>query len=427
MQRDSTRSWVVIVLVGIALTVSQMDRIILSIAAPTLMSERHISGTALGILLSSFAWTYTLFQLPSGWMVDRFGAKGIMTFAFVCWSIVCAVTGLAPTFLALMVCRLTLGAAEAPFYAVAHSTMASAFTDRRRGLATAIYTKGASLGPAAGVLVGSWLFLRYGWSRMFMIVGIVSLVFLLPWLLAVPRSMEGSSPRAERIQWRTVKMLLRTRAVWGVSLGYFGFLYLFYIYTTWLPTYLSKERGLSTADIAWMASIPFLISLAAGPATGFIVDWLIGRRYSQTVVRKSAIAIGLLLGAAIIPAAFAPDATIAAILFVTALAGQSISAVNMLALPSAIAPTGHAGFIGAFQQMLGSVGGIASPIVTGILYDKERDFKMAIVCAGAMLLIAAVGFILIVPRIEPIRLEGDCQSDASGRSLADTATFPGSA
>src|SRR6266436_2472730 len=86
VQKDSLRSWLVIVLLGVALTISQMDRMLLSIAAPTMMSERHISGTTLGILLSSFAWTYTLLQLPSGWLVDRFGAKLVLGLAFAFWS-----------------------------------------------------------------------------------------------------------------------------------------------------------------------------------------------------------------------------------------------------------------------------------------------------------------------------------------------------
>ncbi len=92
MQKDSLRSWLVIVLVGVALTISQMDRMLLSIAAPTMMKEQQITGTALGILLSSFSWTYTIFQLPSGWLVDRYGAKKILALGFVCWSFACALT-----------------------------------------------------------------------------------------------------------------------------------------------------------------------------------------------------------------------------------------------------------------------------------------------------------------------------------------------
>jgi MFS family permease len=401
----------VIGLLGVALTISQMDRMLLSIPAPTMMSEQHISGTTLGILLSSFAWTYTLLQLPSGWLVDRFGAKLVLGLAFAFWSIACALTGSASTFSALIACRLTLGAAEAPFYPAAHSSMAHAFTERRRGLATAIYTKGASLGPALGAIVGTWLLLNYGWSPMFIIVGIVSLVFLVPWMMIMPGSRENAAPKSEKVGWATMKELLGKRAVWGVSLGYFGFLYLYHIYITWLPTYLAKSRGLSTSQIAWMASVPFLVSLVAGPLSGFVADLLIGKGYSQTVVRKSAIGTGLLLGSAVILAVFVRDAQTAAILFVVALAGQSISATSMLALPSAIAPTGHAGFIGAFQQMLGSLGAIVAPIVTGVLYDKNQDFESAILCAGAMLVLAAVSFIIILPRVEPIRLGGDDPTD----------------
>ncbi len=394
----------VILLVGVALTISQMDRMLLSIAAPKMMTDGHMTGTALGILLSSFSWTYTLFQLPSGWLVDRFGPKKVLSVAFALWSLSCAATGLSSLFLFLIGCRLFLGAFEAPLYAVAHATMATAFSDRRRALATAIYAKGVSLGPALGAVIGTYLLLNFGWSHMFFIVGIGSLFFLIPWQIAVPKTLDAPAVKKEEFNWGTTRELLKSRAVWGVSLGYFGFLYLYYIYATWLPTYLSKERGMSMQDIAWLASVPFLISLVAGPLTGWLADLLIAKGYSSTLVRKTAIGVGLFLGAAIIPAVYAADPATAAILFVVALAGQAISATNMLALPSAIAPKGHAGFVGSLQQMLGAIGGIISPIVTGIIYDGTKDFRTAIVVAGGMLLLAAFSFLILIRRVEPIVL-----------------------
>jgi MFS family permease len=303
-----------------------------------------------------------------------------------------------------------LGLFEAPLFAVAHATLARAFTDRRRALATAVYAKGVSLGPAFGALVGSWLLSRYGWSGMFMVVGLGSLVFLGPWLAVAPSGPETIAGARERFAWAQLGTVLSNRAVLGASLGYFGFLYLYYIHATWLPTYLSKARGLTTAQIAWMYSVSSVIALAAGPAAGWATDWLIGRGCSQTVVRKSMIGVGLLLEGAVVPAAFAKNATEAAVLFVIAMAGESIAVTNMLALPSAIAPAGRAGLVGAFQQSLGAIGGVVSPLVTGVLYDRTHDFKAAVVCAAAMLLMAAVCFLLVVPRIERVSLgkRGDC-------------------
>jgi MFS family permease len=404
MLKDSVRSWVVILLVGLALTISQMDRMLLSIAAPKMMVESHMTGTTLGILLSSFAWTYTLFQLPSGWLVDRFGPKKVLLVAYCLWSLSCAATGLGSAFLFLIGCRLFLGAFEAPLYAVAHASVAVSFSDRRRALATAIYAKGVSLGPALGALIGTYLLLNFGWSHMFMIVGFVSLLFVIPWQMAVPAALDVPVARKEEFNWLTVRELLKSRAVWGVSIGYFGFLYLYYIYATWLPTYLAKERHMSMQDIAWMASVPFLISLVTGPLTGWLADALITKGYSATIVRKSAIAIGLVLGAAIIPAVYATDPVTAAVYFMIALTGQAISATNMLALPSAVAPKGHAGFVGSFQQMFGALGGIVSPIVTGMIYDGTKDFRTAIVVAGGMLVLAAISFLIVIPRVEPVRL-----------------------
>lgn len=408
IRKDSAKSWGVLILAGLALTLAHSDRTLLAIAAPILVKQQHLSGTELGILLSAFSWTYMLAQLPSGWLVDRFGAKTVLTVSFIGWSLVSALTGLGTVFWFLLVCRLLLGLFEAPVFGVAHSLMAQLFTDRRRALAAAVYSKGVSLGPALGAAGGSYLLLQFGWSAMFVIVGLGSMLFLIPWLAFAPaKPKEAAVPADRRIDWAVVRELLGNRAVLGVSVGYFGFLYLYYIYATWLPTYLAEARGLSTAEIAWMATVPFLISLAAGPVVGWFTDWLIGRGYSQTKVRKSAIGIGLLLGGAVVPAAFATDGHEAAVLFVVALVGQSISAANMLALPSAIAPEGRAGLVGSFQQMFGALGGVVSPLLTGVLFDYTHDFRAAILCAAAMLVLSAFCFLVLLPRVERVTLRGE--------------------
>jgi MFS family permease len=325
--------------------------------------------------------------------------------------LISAATGFGTVFGFLLACRLLLGLFEAPLFGVAHSLMAQLFSDRRRALAAAVYSKGVSLGPALGAAGGSYLLMHYGWSAMFVIVGIGSLLFLVPWLAFAPaKQAEPVAAVDRRIDWAVVRELLGNRAVLGVSVGYFGFLYLYYIYATWLPTYLAEARGLSTAEIAWMATVPFLISLAAGPVTGWFTDWLIGRGYSQTKVRKSAIGIGLLLGGAVVPAAFASDGHEAAVLFVIALVGQSISAANMLALPSAIAPEGRAGLVGSFQQMFGALGGVVSPILTGVLFDLTHDFRAAILCAAAMLVLSAFCFLILLPRIERVSLRATAEA-----------------
>lgn len=416
MKKDSPTSWLVIVMIGVALTLSQLDRMLLSIAAPSML--QHMSGTSMGILLSAFAWTYTALQMPSGWLVDRFGAKRVLTIAFIAWSLICALTGATASFAALIACRLLLGAAESPLHPVAHATMARAFSERRRGLAAAIYSKGSSLGPAIGALLGSWLLLKFGWSMMFVIVGLGSLILVLPWIKFAPQALNEGRPR-QKTDRAVVARMLKSRAIWGLSLGYLGFLYLYYIYVTWLPAYLSKARGLSTAEVAWMSSVPFIVSLITGPSSAFIADGLIARGWSPTYVRKGAIAIGLALSAMVVPAVFATDAAGAAVWFVLSLAGQSIAASAMLALPSAIAPKGHAGFVGGIQQLMGGVGGIIAPIITGVLYDKSHNFQAAALFCGAMLVLSAVSFLLILPKVEQMQLSEESPADDFGATTVN--------
>ena len=143
----------VLVLLGLSVLINYIDRSNLSIAAPLLKDEFHISNTQLGTLLAAFFWTYGLMQMPAGWLVDRFDVKWVFAAGFFLWSIATAVTGLLHGFTALIAVRVILGVGESVAFPSYSKVLSTYFPESRRGFPNALLIAGLSLGPAIGILV----------------------------------------------------------------------------------------------------------------------------------------------------------------------------------------------------------------------------------------------------------------------------------
>jgi ACS family D-galactonate transporter-like MFS transporter len=406
MEKDSLRSWIVIFVLSGATSIAYVDRVLLSVAAPLMMTDLKIDGASTGILLSAFFWSYTLMQIPAGWMVDRYGPKRVLAAGYLLWTLSSTATGWITSYSGLLLSRLGLGIGEAPVYPACYNVVAQEFSERHRGLASAIYADGAKLGPALGAPLAAWLITLYGWRTMFVIVGVASLSWLVAWWgAATPRRDRLVTASPSRANGMEVLQLLKTREMWGIILGWFGYLYVFFVYVTWLPGYLVLERGFTILKAGWYSSLPFIVQFAFSLVGGWASDRSIQKGFSPTVVRKSAIALGLTLGTAIVPAALADSDRTGLILFLVALAGMGIASANMFALPPAIAPIGRSGLVGAIQNSAGALGGVLAPILTGALYDRLHSFTGALLAAAGMLAVSGFGYLIVLRRIEPMKAD----------------------
>ena len=178
----------VLVLLGLSVFINYIDRANLSVAAPLLKSELGLSASQLGILLSAFFWTYSFMQIPVGWLVDRFEVKWVFAIGFLIWSAATAFTGVVHTFVALLAIRVVLGVGESVAYPAYAKIFASHFVERQRGVANSVVGAGQRLGPAFGILFGGTLVARFGWRPFFIVLALVSLLWLSPWLQCMPRT-----------------------------------------------------------------------------------------------------------------------------------------------------------------------------------------------------------------------------------------------
>lgn len=185
--------WGVLILLVLSVSINYIDRGNLSIAAPLLKDELGTSASQLGLLLSAFFWTYSVFQVVSGWLVDRFDVNCILAGGFFLWSAATAATGLVRGITLLIVLRLLLGIGESVAYPCYSKILAEHFAEHQRGLANSLIDAGSKCGPALGTLMGGMLMARFGWRPFFIVLGVGSLVWLPLWFRWMPRARQAAA------------------------------------------------------------------------------------------------------------------------------------------------------------------------------------------------------------------------------------------
>src|SRR6266571_789381 len=251
---DEIRLSRVLLLLALSVFINYLDRGNLSIAAPLLKNEFQLSATQLGVLLSSFFWTYSFFLPVSGWLVDRLDVKWVIAGGFFLWSAATAATGAVHAFGTLLLARLALGAGESVSYPACSTILSRYFPEHKRGFANASIVAGMALGPALGTLAGGILMSRFGWRPVFLVVGLTSLLWLLPWLRWMPKGHRDFSSQSG-LSAPGMLQILEQRSAWGTCVGLFCMNYLMYFLLTWLPFYLTHERHFSLAAMAKIAGL----------------------------------------------------------------------------------------------------------------------------------------------------------------------------
>ena len=294
--------------------------------------------------------------------------------------------------------RVLLGIGEAPQFPTCARVVRDWFNPRDRGLATGIFNCASSLGTAIAVPLLTFLMLSFGWRTMFMIMGVAGLAMAAIWYLVYRNPTEvaltpeenvyrtqGDPPgQRTKVTLREWKQLFRFRTTWGMILGYFGCIYLTWIYTAWLPGYLEIERHMSVKFTGLAAAVPFAWGVVGGVLGGYSSDILVRRGVSPVKSRRYPAAIALLGTAACTVAAAYVSSNALAIAFISAsLFLVYVTSTCAWALSSVAAPTNCTASIGAMQNFGGYLGGALAPTVTGLIVQQTGSFVPALVVGAA--------------------------------------------
>jgi MFS transporter, ACS family, D-galactonate transporter len=390
-------------LLAISVFINYIDRGSLSIAAPALKDELHFSDAQLGILLSAFFWTYAGFQILSGWLVDRFNVNWVMAGGFLVWSVSTAATGLIHGFEMLLVMRLVLGVGESVAFPSYSKILAKHFPESVRGRANAFIAVGIAAGPAFGIFFGAMLIARYGWRPFFVGLGLLCLLWLLPWMKWMPRgSGLAVSPGA---QTPGIPEILTQRSAWGTFGGLFSYNYLSYFLLTWLPFYLVRERHFSMQKMGKIGGAAYLTLAVSALISGWVSDLWIARGGRITRVRKTFTAAGL-AGASCFCLAvvvFAFDSRLALFFLFATCASAGLCTSNLWAITQTLAGPHAAGKWTGLQNFVGNFAGILSPALTGFVVERTGHFFWAFAAAAAVLMAGAMCWAFVVGPLEQVQ------------------------
>jgi ACS family glucarate transporter-like MFS transporter len=262
--------------------VTYLDRVCISAAAPLMMRDLDLSLMQMSAVFSAFTLAYAVFEVPSGWMGDVFGARIVLTRIVIWWSVFTMLTGAAWNYTSLVVIRLLFGAGEAGAFPNISRAFSRWFSAAERGHANGILFLGSRLGgamaPALSLLViGAW-----GWRASFAVFGVLGFVWAAAWYRWFRDEPPGDLPPeggshtlSTKIPW---SRMLRSRNLYAICTMYFALGYGLYFYFTWLPTYLIRELGFSLLAGGLFAGLPFVFAGGANVAGGWLTDRLSARR-----------------------------------------------------------------------------------------------------------------------------------------------------
>lgn len=376
--------------------ITYLDRVCISITAPSIMRELALSPLRMSFVFSAFTAAYAIFEIPTGWWGDRIGTRRVLTRIVLWWSCFTALTAGAWNFASLLVIRFLFGIGEAGAWPNAARTFSRWFPSAERGTAQGIFFMGAHLGGGLTPILVTALLVHFHWRAIFVIFACTGLLWAIAWYRWfrdeprehsqvdeaeaewIERGRSKDRPASETNVFATA---VRSRSVWFLCLMYFTQTYGFTFFVTWLPTYLGRERGLSGFTLSFLSGAPLLFSAIGDIAGGVVTDRLT-RRTNLRIGRCLTGGCSLVLAAALLALGVSVGNAIAAGLLIALAAtssnfllGASWGACLDLAGP-------HAGAISAAMNTAGQIGGILSPIVYALLAGDKGSELPLLLTAG---------------------------------------------
>jgi MFS transporter, ACS family, D-galactonate transporter len=414
------RRWAIACLIAVGVIVNYFDRINMSVALKPLSEEFHLTPGQLGILLSAFAWSYAILQIPAGTLLDKIGVKWMARIGTIIWSAACFLTAIASGQGLVILSRILLGIGEAPYFPAATKAIGYWFPRNERGTAIALFDAQSKLSNAIGTPIIAWVVSEWGWRTGFYATAILSLIYAVAFWISYrdPHEdkrlskeeytyiVEGGSQKIGEPPgnvWENLRYLLTKRKVWGALIGFAAYGYSWFLFLTWLPGYLVTEMHMSILKSGWYSSIPWIVgTISELVIGGWLIDRLVNKGYNPTRVRKTFLVIGMLLGMSVIGAAFTSNPNIAILCISIALGGLVITSSIAYSIPTFIAPQGTVGTLVGILTFGNNSMAILAPIITGFIVQATGSFMYAFLVAAVILIIGIFSYVFLLTDLEPI-------------------------
>jgi MFS family permease len=405
--------YAVLAMVFSAAFFTYLDRVFISVAAPLMQADLHLT-------LIQFAWVFTVFQLaygllvlPSAWLGDQWGQRRMMMFIVSCWSLFTALTGAVRGLVSLLMTQAIFGAAESGAFPTLSRSLSRWFPLEQRTRANGVLWMGARSGAAFAPPIAVMLIAAVGWRWALPIFGAGGLVWVLIWALwyrddpanhpavngaelAIIRS--GAAPAPNETQQVPWARMLADPNMLLLFTTYFCSGFGFSFFVTWMPTYFTREFGISLTKSGFYSALP-LAAGVAGCALGGILADAITRRTGNLVLGRRAIGCGgFLLGAAGYGAAIWMRSPVAAAVSLAVAFGAHDLTLPVLWATSTDVGGKFGGSSAGWINLASCIAGMAAPLAMAALEQTFGSFNSVFYVASVLYVLAGIAWLFIDPR-----------------------------
>jgi ACS family glucarate transporter-like MFS transporter len=424
--RVSRVRWFLVFWLFVLSAVSYLDRVNISIAGGAIVDTYHLTDVQLGTVFSALVAGYALFQTVGGHLADRYGPRRVLTGGVVWWGIFTALTALVPANIAgalwlFVAVRFLLGAGEAVIYPAANKFVASWIPVRERGIANGWIFAGVGAGAGLTPPLITYLMVHYGWRSSFWVCAAIGLLAGAVWFIAA-RDTPGEHPQVSATEFAAIqsglslrlandqsspeagdrnralvpwRRVVRSREVWAVTISYFCYGYVAWIFFSWFYRYLAKVRGLDLKASAFYSMLPFLAMLVCCLLGGTINDRLTkwrGPRLGRCGLAAFAMGVA---GIFIAFGSQVHSAQLASVVLAGGAGALYLSQSSFWSLTADIAG-GSAGSVSGFMNMGGQVGGAVTGSLTPWIAARY-GWTASFLVAAALCLLGAVSWLAVDP------------------------------
>lgn len=394
----------------VLMMITYLDRVCFSTTAGAMSTELGLSLEQIGMAGSAFVLGYVLFEIPGGWLADRFGARGMLTRIVLWWSVFTALTGTVRNLGSLIAIRFLFGCGEAGAFPGATSAIARWFPRTELARAQSIVMFGSRIGFAMTSWIVIALMAGYGWRSVYWIFAVLGIAWAAGWTrwfrdtpeqhrlvgpeeLALIRDQRSASVQSAKIPWGA---LAADRNVWALCGMYSGYTWGLYFYIQWLPTYLEQARGLELPEIGPTAAAVLL----SGAVANLVGGWLSDRLAQSTDVRiaRRVPAMAGLLAAGVFLALSAKIADDTLALLCLAASFGCAELILAVTWATCLDIGGEAaGVVSGTMNSLGQVGGALAPWLIGLMVDRTGSWELPLLVSAVYYGISAFLWLAIEP------------------------------